>query len=362
MAEKPEDEDKTHEPTQKRLDDARRKGEVPRSADLSTAVAYGGILVAAATAGGWSVQRMGEAGTVLLGQADRLAPLMARAEGTAPMGGLLWRVAEAAAPLLGLPAVLVILGLIAQRALVFAPTKLEPKLSRISPVDNAKQKFGRSGLFEFAKSFVKLVVISAILAWYLRLRLEEIVASLTLSPGLVAAMLGRLSLEFLGIVTLLALGIGAIDMVFQVADHRRRQRMSHKELKDETKESEGDPHLKQRRRSRAQEIAHNQMLSDVPEASVVVVNPEHYAVALSWDPARPGAPVCVAKGVDEIAARIREIAAEAGVPIHRDPPTARALHATVDVGEEIRPEHYRPVAAAIRFADEMRRKARARHV
>ena len=116
--------------------------------------------------------------------------------------------------------------------------------------------------------------------------------------------------------------------------------------------------MKSQRRQRAQAIAMNRMLADVPKADVIVVNPTHYAVALKWSRKSGRAPVCLAKGVDEAAARIREIAATAGVPIHSDPPTARALHASVETGQEIRPEHYAPVAAAIRFAESMRRRAR----
>lgn len=104
----------------------------------------------------------------------------------------------------------------------------------------------------------------------------------------------------------------------------------------------------------------NRMLADVPKADVVVVNPTHYAVALQWNRRAGRAPVCLAKGTDEIAARIREAAAAAGVPIHSDPPTARALHAVIDIGREIRPEHYAPVAAAIRYAERMRKRARDR--
>ena len=134
--------------------------------------------------------------------------------------------------------------------------------------------------------------------------------------------------------------------------------MTHKELMDEFKEMEGDPHVKQERRQRGHEIATSRMMADVPTADVVIVNPTHYAVALKWDRTPGSAPVCVAKGVDEVAARIRATAEEAGVPIHSDPPTARALHATVDLGQEIAEEHYRAVAAAIRFADRMRKIAR----
>ena len=131
--------------------------------------------------------------------------------------------------------------------------------------------------------------------------------------------------------------------------------MSRKELTDETKNSEGDPHMKQQRRQKGVSIAMNQMLADVPEADVIIVNPTHYAVALKWDRLSPGAPVCVAKGVDLVAARIRERATEAGVPIHSDPPTARALHATLEIGQQVPHDHYKAVAAAIRFADRIRK-------
>ena len=127
---------------------------------------------------------------------------------------------------------------------------------------------------------------------------------------------------------------------------------------DELKQSEGDPVMKQQRRQKGVDIATNRMLADVPKADVIVVNPEHYAIALEWSRMPGEAPVCIAKGVDEIAGRIREIAGENDIPIHSDPPTARAIYASVPLGEEILPEHYRPVAAAIRFAEDIRKKAR----
>jgi len=145
--------------------------------------------------------------------------------------------------------------------------------------------------------------------------------------------------------------------MWQLFQHQRRNRMSRQELVDENKDSEGDPHTKLQRRQRGQAIAMNQMLTDVGRADVIVVNPTHYAVALKWQRGDRTAPICVAKGVDEIAARIREAGAAAGVPIHSDPPTARALHATVELGAPIRPEHYSAVAAAIRFAEAMRKRA-----
>jgi flagellar biosynthesis protein FlhB len=166
--------------------------------------------------------------------------------------------------------------------------------------------------------------------------------------------------RFFSLVLIVALVIGGIDFFWQYQEHLRKNRRTRKELTDESKESEGDPHMKQKRRQRGYDIAMNQMLGDVPDADVVVVNPTHYAVALKWSRLPGEAPICVAKGVDDVAAKIREIASESGVPIHRDPPTARAVYATVEIGQEIHPEHYQAIAAAIRFAEEMRRKMRAR--
>ncbi len=133
--------------------------------------------------------------------------------------------------------------------------------------------------------------------------------------------------RFIFIVITIALAIGAADYLWQYAEHMRKNRMSRKEIQDETKDAEGDPHVKQQRRQRAQEIATNQMMAEVPKADVVIVNPTHFAVVLKWSRRSGSAPVCVAKGVDEVAAAIRTTAGQSGVPIHSDPPTARALHA-----------------------------------
>ncbi|NYS24122.1 flagellar biosynthesis protein FlhB [Rhodobacteraceae bacterium 2376] len=359
MSEEDQSGEKEFEPTQRKLDEQRRKGEVPRSTDLNTAAAFAGLALSALALGGISLTALGDSMMVLFDQAPTLAPLFAQS-GQTLSGGLLVAVAVPLLPLFVVPFLLVLASLFAQRAVIFAPEKLKPKGSRISPISNAKNKYGRNGLFEFAKSFVKLLVISGLLWVFVLSRLERIVATVFLAPGLAVTELLWLVIEFLGLVFVIMLVIGGIDFFWQRAEHFRKNRMSHKEMRDEHKQVEGDPHAKQQRRQRGAEIASNQMLARVAEADVVITNPTHYAVALKWDRSGPGAPVCVAKGVDEIAARIRERAEEAGVPIHADPPTARALHATVDLEAEIAPEHYQPVAAAIRFAEAMRSKARGR--
>jgi flagellar biosynthetic protein FlhB len=359
MAEQDDSAEKEHEPTQKRLDDARERGEVARSQDLTTAATYGGLLLAVLIAGPASLRRLGEIGAQLLGDLDRLAPQMSHGA-AAPVGAILLAVAWACAPFFLFPAVAALLSVLGQRALVASAQKLEPKLSRISPIATFGHKFGVEGLFEFGKSTVKLVVISVFLGLFLVARFDEIMATLALEPAQATLVLLRLSVAFLLLVLMVAAVVGVIDYLWQVARHLRRNRMTRQEMIDEFKLSEGDPHTKALRRQRGQDLAMNQMLRDVPKADVVIVNPTHYAVALKWNRADRHAPVCVAKGVDEVAARIREAAAGAGVPIRRDPPTARALYAAVAIGDEIRPEQYRAVAAAIRFAEAMRKRARAR--
>jgi flagellar biosynthetic protein FlhB len=346
----PSDAEKEHDPTPQRLEEARRQGDVPQSADLTAAASLAGFLGAFATFGPGLVERAGSAGAGLLAAPDRLGP--------AGLAGHAREVAGALAPLFLLPAAAALAALLAQRALILSPQRLAPKLSRISPLAAAGRKFGAEGLTDFAKSALKLCLVGAVLFAFLAARAPEIVAALMLAPGPAAARMASLLTAFLGLALVLGAGLGALDVLLQRARFLRRNRMTRQEVLDEMKRSEGDPHLKAERRGRGREIATNRMLADVPRADVVIVNPTHYAVALRWDRAKGRAPVCLAKGVDEIAARIRQAAAAAGVPLHRDPATARALHAALEIGDEVRPEHYRAVAAAIRFAEAMRRRAR----
>ena len=358
MSAQEDDTEKSHEPSQRKLEEARKKGEVARSQDLSVAAAYGSLLLALLMTGVGVINGLGTVLRSLIEHADAWRPVFFDGAAAAPTLGLIGQVAGSIAPWFLVPAAAVLVTVITQRAFVVAPTKLAPKLSRISPVANAKNKFGRAGLFEFAKSFAKLVIYSLVLFLFLNARLEMMVASVQTAPGIAMGVLGRLCIEFLFVVFLIALAIGGLDFLWQRQEHLRKNRMSHKEMRDEHKETEGDPHMKQSRREKARDIASRRMMADVPGADVVIVNPTHYAVALKWSRVPGSAPECVAKGVDEIALRIREIALESGVPIHSDPPTARALFATVDIGQEIQPDHYRAVAAAIRFADALKQKVR----
>ena len=359
MSEPNDDTEREHEPSQRRLDQARERGDVPMSADLISAAVYGGFLVALMVTGANAVQQAASAGMTLLEQADRLAPMILQA-GRAPTAGLLAAFALPFLPLLLIPLVAALLGAALQRGLIFAPEKLTPKLSRISPLTIFGQKFGRDGLFNFVKSFAKLLVVCLLVAFLVPQHASDMITSLQVSPGQSMTLLVQILIEFMFLALLSTLVFGGFDYGWQYLQHRRRNRMSRQEMIDEYKESDGDPQTKAQRRQRGREIATNQILAEVARADVIVVNPTHYAVALKWQRGDKNAPICLAKGVDDIAARIREKAAELGIPIHRDPPTARAIYASVEVGEPVRHEHFKAVAAAIRFAEAMRKRARVR--
>jgi len=353
-----EDDDKQYEASQTKLDEARKKGDFARSADLNTAAAYAGLLIAGVSVGSVSLMSIGNELAGLLGHADTISESLFEFSGSAMMGGLMRDLGFGITPWFLIPAVIVIFSLIAQKAFVFAPSKLQPKASRISPIAQAKNKFGRTGLFEFAKSFSKLVLYSVVLFIFLANRMPVIMGSMSLSAGQMTVVILQLCIALMFIVLIIASSLGIIDYLWQRAEHLRKNRMSRKEMTDEHKNSEGDPALKQQRRQKAVEIAMNQMMADVPDADVIIVNPTHYAVALKWDRAAGGAPECIAKGVDLVAKQIREIAQENAVPIHSDPQTARALHAPLEIGDQIPTEHYKAFAAAIRFADNVRKMAR----
>ena len=355
MSEESEDQDKQFEATQKKLDDAREKGEIAKSADLTTAAAYAGFLAAAMFVGPSTMLALGEGLATLLERPDTISDGVFAGNGTPFMTALLGLVGREYAAWAVLPGGFALLALLAQRGLVVAPTKLAPKISRISPIKGFGNKFGREGLFEFVKSTVKLSIYSAILGVFLTLQFPAILETLQLTPAMATVRFLNLAVQLMFIVLVVSFALGIVDYIWQSAQHQRKNRMSRKEMMDEQKQSEGDPMMKQQRRQKAVTIAMNQMLADVPDADVVIVNPTHFAVALKWDRRAGKAPVCVAKGADEIAARIREIAEANSVPIHSDPPTARALHASLKIGDEIAHEHYRAVAAAIRFADRLRR-------
>lgn len=348
-----EDNDKPFEATEQKLRKAREKGDIPRSTEVNAAAMYLGAWLAFAVGAGFAVKQwlsmasraMGAEGWPL-DSVFALASALGRYASLAVIG------------LVAVPVVAIMVTLIAQRGLVFAPQKLAFDFNRINPVKTAGQKFGVSGLMTFAISFGKAALV-CVGGWYLFSAFLDRLAGSAMTGSRWVTDLALLLGQVLMMAVAISVVFAVLDMLWKRHDHRRKNRMSRKEMEDEHKEAEGDPHLKAARRQRAVDIATRQMLADVAKADVVIVNPTHYAVALQWQRGSGKAPVCLAKGTDEVAARIREKARDGRIPIWSDPPSARAIHATVEIGQEIRREHFAAVAAAIRFAEKMREKARA---
>jgi flagellar biosynthesis protein FlhB len=356
---KDDGQEKSQDASPARMEKARRDGDVSQSKELNAAASYIGLYLAIILAGG-AVSGLATVLSSLLKHPQTITEQALNASGGVFIQSLWMDTMNAVSLFFFLPALASLLALIAQRAITFAPSKISPKFSRLSLTANAKKKYGPQGLAEFAKSSVKLLVIFTLFGAFFMQRFSSLPADV-LSPA--TALPGRLLEEvtlFAGIVVVFSVGLAAIDLPWSQHQHAKRLRMTHEDAKKESKENDGDPTMKQNRRERAQAISQNKMLHDVPNANVVIVNPTHYAVALAWDREAGAAPICIAKGADELAARIREIAAVSGVPIQSDPPSARAIFASVDVGEEIQRDHYAAVAAAIHFADRIREKAKFR--
>jgi flagellar biosynthesis protein FlhB len=219
--------------------------------------------------------------------------------------------------------------------------------------------FSKQALANFVKGLLKLVLIGAImtaLLWPQRARLESLVA---VDPLAVLTIAQSLSLDLLGAVVAVLALVAAADYLFQYRQWYERQKMSQRELKEEFKQSEGDPAIKAKIRQIRQSKMKKRMMAAVPKAAVVITNPTHFAVALQYERGM-NAPVCVAKGIDSLAKKIREVAGEHGVPIVENPPLARALHATVEIDEEVPPEHYQAVAEVIGYVMRLNRSLRGK--
>jgi flagellar biosynthetic protein FlhB len=253
---------------------------------------------------------------------------------------------------LGVPLLLLMIAAVAgnlmQHRLVWSGESLKPKLSKISPLAGAKRIFGKQAAANFAKGVFKVAALGAVMTailWPERHRLDAMVR---FDPAAILGATTTLTLQLLGAVVALLALVAIADYFFQYRQWFERQKMSLREMKEEFKQSEGDPHIKGRIRQLRHARMKKRMMAAVPKASVIITNPTHYAVALSYDRGM-SAPVCVAKGVDSIALKIREVAKAHDIPIIENVALARALHATVEIDDEIPVEHYHAVAEIIGY-------------
>lgn len=336
--------EKTEAPTPRRLEKAREEGQVPLSRDLATAAALAGATVGAAMAGPEAARALAAAMAVLFERAHAVDPaLMGEAVRPTVRAGILL--------LFGIVAFALVLGTgatLAQTRLLVSAKRLVPKLARLSPLAGAKRLVSAENLVEFLKSLAKLTVLAAAAVAVLWDAPGRLVHAAEWAPPVLLAVIVADAFRLL-LALLVALGlIGVLDVAWMRYRHAQRLRMSRQDIREELKQTEGDPEIRARLRRIRAERAKSRMLAAVPKATVVVTNPTHYAVALAYDRASSAAPRVVAKGVDHLALRIREAAAAHRVPIVANPPLARALY-TVELEREIPEEHYQAVAEIIAY-------------
>jgi flagellar biosynthetic protein FlhB len=241
-----------------------------------------------------------------------------------------------------------------QHRLVWSGESLKPSFSKISPASGLKRVFGKQAAANFGKGLFKLGALGSVMTmilWPERLRLESMVQ---FGPATVLSLITTLTLKLLGAVVAMLAVVAIADYFFQYRTWFEKQKMSLQDMKQEFKQSEGDPHIKGRIRQLRMARMKKRMMTAVPKASVIITNPTHYAVALSYERGM-SAPICVAKGVDLIALKIREIAKQHDIPIVENVPLARALHASVEVDDEIPVEHYHAVAEVIGYVMGLKR-------
>ncbi|BFI97067.1 MAG: flagellar biosynthesis protein FlhB [Rhodanobacter sp.] len=349
------DQEKTEQPTEKRLKESREKGELPRSRDLSgAAVVLAGV--AALMAGG-KVSFEHARNIFVLGLGYSREALLSD---TLP-GRVLHAAVSEALALFAPVALATVLAALAAPLLLgglnFSTQALEPKFDRLDPIAGLGRIFAMRGLVELGKALLKVVLIGTVLALLLRHWQAGIQATGRGSAidGIVEAMslMGQAALWFGGILALL----GGIDAAYQKYDHNKNLRMSRQEIKDEMKESEGSPEMKGRIRQVQMAQARRRMMQDLPKADVVVVNPTHFAVALRYDDGRMGAPRVIAKGVDMLAQQIRLVAGSHRIPLVEAPPLARALYASTELGREIPAALYVAVAQVLVYVYQLKQAA-----
>jgi flagellar biosynthetic protein FlhB len=348
-----DDSQKTEEPSQRRLQEAREKGQVAQSREVQHWIVILGVALAIFIF----------ASQVSNGTARLMLPFLERPE-TIPVdfdnlrqtfAGIAFGLIKIAVlPLLVLIVAAMAGGLI-QTGFIFSAEQLTPKLERLSPIEGAKRLFSRKSFAEFAKNLAKLGVVGTVavmVLWPMAQNAERLIG---LDQGAVLGDLKHDSMKLLiALLAIMAL-VAALDYLYQWFEHRRQLRMTKQEMREELKQSEGDPLIKSRIRQLRMERARRRMMAQVPKADVVITNPTHFAVALKYEVGKMAAPVLIAKGADAVAFKIREIAGANRIPIVENPPLARGLFAAVELDEEIPAEHYKAVAEVIGYVMRLRK-------
>jgi flagellar biosynthesis protein FlhB len=352
MAEERDDTEKTEDPTPKRLDEAIQRGDVVRSPEVNTwFMIAGGVLTLMVFAGPMAANLQ----TTFRG-------LIANSYQIPTDGPALTDLAKALASdllaALGMPFLLLmlaaLLGTAIQHRIVLSVEPIMPDLSKISPAAGLRRLFSKQALVNFVKGIAKVTIFGTVIAALLWPQRHRVAGLVSADPAQILPFTQSLAMHMLGTVVAILAVIAVADYLFQHRVWYERQKMSFRELKEEFRQTDGDPQIKGKLRQLRQQRMKKRMMADVPKASLVIANPTHYAIALRYERGM-NAPVCVAKGVDLIARKIREVAEAHGIPVVENPPLARALHGTVEIDQEIPQEHYRAVAEIIGYLMRLRR-------
>lgn len=347
MAEERDDSQQTEQPTQKRLEQAREAGDIVKSQEVSTLILLAGGTLAIAMFGRSLAVGLGELLEQFIQAPDQMA--VDGAGLASLMRGTFLHLGLALAPFMGVMLVAALAGHVLQSRPTFSVEKLAPDLSKLSLIAGFSRMFGLEGWINLVKGLIKLAIVGLAIwtqLWPERGMLEAI---LTQSPEAVVADMSHLLFKILVAALSALLVIAGLDYFIQHVRFMRRNMMSRQEIKEEFRQNEGDPAIKAKVRQIRAERAKKRMIAEVPNATVVITNPTHFAVALKYESGKTPAPICVAKGVDQLALRIRAVAEENDVPVIENPPLARALHASVEVDEAIPAEHYKAVAQVIGY-------------
>ncbi|MCB9964315.1 MAG: flagellar biosynthesis protein FlhB [Rhodospirillales bacterium] len=347
MSDEQDDTQKTEEPTQKKLDEARKKGQVALSREVNNWIM---LLAATLLIVGMAPGIMGDLSAYMrefIAQAHRMPELPGGLESL--LGGSVLKVLS----ILALPFLFLMfaafIGPFAQVGPLFAPESLSPNIDKISPVKGFGRIFSKRSFMEFVKGIFKLALVGAVGFFLLYPFFGSVEHLVGLPVPLFLHELELLVLRMMAGVLMVLLVVAVIDLVFQRQQHYQKMRMSKQEVKDEYRQAEGDPHVRARLRQLRGEKARQRMMQAVPQADVIITNPTHYAIALKYDPETMDAPLCLAKGQDNVALRIREVAKEHNIIIYEDKPLARSLYDLVEVDQTIPAEQYQAVAKVISF-------------
>ncbi|ODA42507.1 flagellar biosynthesis protein FlhB [Desulfosporosinus sp. BG] len=344
--------EKKHAATPRRKQDARKKGQVFKSQEAISALM---LLSLVAVLKYWipnMLQRMEQLFPYVLG----LSTEWTEHSVSSMMPNILWQGIQIMWPILGTGLVIALAANYIQVGILFTGESMKPQLSRISLISGAKRMFGVKAWVELAKSLTKVILIGYYLYASIRDRIELYPALQQLDLGQGAIFLGQALMELAWKISISFLGIAALDYLYQRWEYEKNLRMSHEELKQEYKQTEGNPELKSEIKKRQRAMAMSRMMQDMKKADVVITNPTHFAVALRYDQNVHKAPYVVAKGQDQVALRMRELAKEYDLVIMENKPLARALYAQVDIGQGIPADLYKAVAEVLAFVYRLKKK------